>query len=160
MPKKSVQSFCHWVRMIELSSWFNISPYSFTSRYSSCGWASRGRSSRFCFGIWSACKSKYIHFQRKCFRLRLRSILLVVVVLFCCSSPWPTCSIHEKFKPTSENCLCLQNQFWFPLHIYLVGSWLWLPIRVQFCCSIESNLSGQLNVHLVAKCTQDMSLVL
>ena len=28
--------FCHWVRLIELSSWFNISLYSFTNRYSSC----------------------------------------------------------------------------------------------------------------------------
>ena len=34
----------------------------------------------------------------------------------CCRSPcrsslWPTCSTHEKFWPTSENCLCLQIQF-------------------------------------------------
>ena len=35
MPKKSVQSFCHWVRLIGLSSWFNISPYSFAHGYSS-----------------------------------------------------------------------------------------------------------------------------
>ena len=27
MPRRSVQSFCHWVRMIELSSWFNTIPY-------------------------------------------------------------------------------------------------------------------------------------
>ena len=26
MSKKSVQSFCHWVCLIELSSWFNINP--------------------------------------------------------------------------------------------------------------------------------------
>ena len=40
----------------------------------------------------------------------------------CCSSPWPTYSSHEKFWSTSENCLCLQIQFWFPLHIYLVSN--------------------------------------
>ena len=50
--------------------------------------SSRGRSdlawhsSWFCFSLWSAHKSKYIRFQRKFFRLHLRSFLLVVVVLF------------------------------------------------------------------------------
>ena len=34
-----------------------------------------------CFSPWSVCKSKYIRFQRKCFRLHLRGLLLVVVVL-------------------------------------------------------------------------------
>ena len=24
----------------------------------------------------------------------------------CCSNPWLTCSIHEQFWPTRENCLC------------------------------------------------------
>ena len=32
--------------------------------------------------------------------------------------------------------------------------------RVQFWCSLESNLSGKLNFHLVAKCAHDMSLAL
>ena len=82
MTKKSSQSFCHWIREIGLSSWFNISPSSFTDRYSSCRRASRGGSSLSCFSLWSACKSKYIRLQRKFFRLRLRSLLLVVVVLF------------------------------------------------------------------------------
>ena len=49
----------------------------------------------------------------------------------CCSIPWPTCLSHEKFWPTSENCFCLQIQFWFPRHIYLVGNCLWLPIRAH-----------------------------
>ena len=31
----------------------------------------------------------------------------------CCSSLWPTCSGHENFWPTNENCLCSQIQFWF-----------------------------------------------
>ena len=54
----------------------------------------------------------------------------------------------------------LQIQFPFPLHIYLASNWLWLLTRAQLWCSLESNLSGQLNFHLVAKCAHDMSLVL
>ena len=42
MPKMSVQYFCCWVCLLGLSSWFNISPYSFTNRYSSCRRASSG----------------------------------------------------------------------------------------------------------------------
>ena len=48
---------------------------SFTNKYSSCRWASSWRSFWFCFSLGSACKRKY-------FRLRCRSLLLVVVVLF------------------------------------------------------------------------------
>ena len=66
--------FCHWVRLIELSSWFNTNPCSFMNRYSPWRWASSGRSSRFCVSLWWACKRKY-------FRLRFRGFLLVVVVL-------------------------------------------------------------------------------
>ena len=80
--RRVFQSFCHWIRLIGLSSWLNVSPHSFTNRHSSCRWANRGTSSWFCFSFWSACKSKFIRFQRKCFRLRLRGLLLVVVVLF------------------------------------------------------------------------------
>ena len=40
----------------------------------------------------------------------------------CCSIPWPTYSSHEKFWPTNENCLWLQIQFCFPVHVSLVGS--------------------------------------
>ena len=47
-----------------------------------------------------------------------------------------------------------------PLRVYLVSNWLWLPIRVQFWCSLESNLSGQLICHLVVKHSHDMSLAL
>ena len=61
-----------------------------------------------------------------------------------CLNPWPTYSSHEKFWPASENCLCLQIQFFCPLHIYIVGKWLWLPTRAQFWCSLKSNLSGQI----------------
>ena len=76
----------------------------------------------------------------------------------CCLSPWPTYSSQEKFWPTSDNCLCLPIQFWFPLHICLGGNWLWLPIRAQFWCSLESNLLGQMFFHLSAKCTHDKPL--
>ena len=82
MTKKSSQSFWHWERDMRISSWFNISPSSFTSRYRSCRWASRSTSSWFCFGLWSARTSKYIRLQRKFFRLHLRGFLFVVVVLF------------------------------------------------------------------------------
>ena len=33
MSKKSIYSFCHWVSLIELSSWFNIEPFSFKNGY-------------------------------------------------------------------------------------------------------------------------------
>ena len=35
-------------------------------------------------------------------------------------------------------------KFQLPLHSYFVSSWLWLPIRTQFGCSLESNLSDQM----------------
>ena len=76
-----------------------------------CRRASCGRSSRFCFSLSSACVSKYFRLQRKYFRLRFRSLLPRCRRTLCRSSLWPTCSIHEKFWPTSENCLCLQIQF-------------------------------------------------
>ena len=64
-----------------INFWLNISPRSFTDRYSFCRWASKSTSSWFCFSLWSARKSKYIRFQRKCFRLHLTDFLLVVVVV-------------------------------------------------------------------------------
>ena len=67
---------------MRISSWLYISPNSFTDGYSSRRWASRGRSSWFCFSLWSAHKSKYIRLQRKFFGFHLRGFLLVVVVLF------------------------------------------------------------------------------
>ena len=36
---------------------------------------------RFCLSLGSACKRKFIRFQREFFRLRFRGLLLVVVVL-------------------------------------------------------------------------------
>ena len=66
---------------MRISSWLSISPRSFTDRYSSCRWASRGGSSWFCFSLCSARKSKYIRLQCKFFELHLRGFLLVVVVL-------------------------------------------------------------------------------
>ena len=76
------------------------------------------------------------------------------------SSLWPTCSSNEKFWTKSENCLCSKIQFYFPLHIYLANNWLWLPLRVQFWCSLESNLSDQMIFHPLVKRTHDMSLAL
>ena len=34
VSKKSVQSFCRWVRLIRLSPWFNINPFPFKNMYS------------------------------------------------------------------------------------------------------------------------------
>ena len=48
--------------------------------------------------------------------------LLVVVVLLVAQVRDKTYSSHEEFLATSENCLCLQIQFWFPLHIHLVSN--------------------------------------
>ena len=81
MTKKSTQSFWHWVSDRRIIFWLNISPSSFTDRYSSCRWAGRSTSSWFCFSLWSARKSKYIRFQRKIVQLHLGGFLLVVLVL-------------------------------------------------------------------------------
>ena len=96
--------------MGETIFWLNVGPSSFSNGYSSCWWAGRSTSSWFCFSLWSG-SQKQVHsfstqnlrtaFQRfpeRCCRLHC-----------CCSSPWPTFSSHEKFWPTSENCLCLQD---------------------------------------------------
>ena len=58
----------------------------------------------------------------------------------CCSSSLRTYSIHEKFRPTSSILISTPH----------------LPCK----CSFESNLSGQMIVHLVVKYTHVMSLAL
>ena len=81
MTKKMNQFLWHWKIGTRIILWFNICPSSFPNRYSSWGWAGRKTSLWFCFGLWSACKSKYIRFQRKVFELHFWSFLLVVVLL-------------------------------------------------------------------------------
>ena len=66
--------------------------------------------------------------------------------------PW------ENSDPRVRVVVVHRFNFWFPLHVYLASNWLWLPIRVQFWCSLESNLSGQLIFHLVVKYTHDKSM--
>ena len=116
-------------------------------------WAGKSTSLWFCFGLWSARKSKYIRFQRTIVELHLGGSLLVVVVLLVVAQFRDQLiqAMRNSSDPTSENCLCLQIQFWLPLHINLAGSWLWLLTRAQFWCSLESNLSGQMIFHLLAK---------
>ena len=75
-----------------------------------------------------------------------------------CSSPWPTYSSSERFWPTIENCLCFKIQFWFPLHIYLVNSWLWPLTKAQFWCSLWSNLAVQMFLRLLEECIHDKPL--
>ena len=158
MTKKSVQSFCYWVRLIGLSSWFNISPHRSTNKYSSCRWASRGRSSWFCFSLWSACKSKYIRFQRKCFRLRLRGLLLVVVVLL-------VDQVRDQFIQAMRNSDRRERI----VFVYRFNSDFHSMFTLQVTgCDFQygSNFGVPLNLtfrvswifHLVAKCTPDMSL--
>ena len=48
---------------------------------------------------------KYFRLQRKYFRLRFKCFLHVVVVLYV------DCSLHVRFWPMNENCLCSQMQF-------------------------------------------------
>ena len=74
VTKKSVYSCSNCVSLIELSSWFNINPFSFKNTYSPWRWASSWRSSWFCFSLESACKRKY-------FCLRCRGLMFVVDVL-------------------------------------------------------------------------------
>ena len=131
MTKKMNQFLRHLIIGDWMFSWFNNSP-TFPNRYRSCGWADRILFLWLCFGLWSGCKmqlhSILTHILRTAFlrfpaRCRLGP---------CRWTPWPTYSSHEKFWPMSENCLCLQIQFWLLLHIYLANSWLWLPTRAQF----------------------------
>ena len=147
VSKKSVHSFWHWASLIDLSSLFNINPCSFKNRYNPW-WKSSWRTSRCCFSFGSAC-------NRKCF--------VFVVEVSCSLSSYSLSikSVTNLFNPWEIlNCLWSQIQFLFPLHVYFAGRWLWLQIRVQFWCSLESNLSGQLICRLVETHTHDMSLVL
>ena len=159
MTKKSTQLFWHWLIDWRIIFWLNVSSFLSPMDKVLVDGLARVRSQWFGFSLWSACRSKCICFQRKIFELHLGGFLRCPRPP-CCSSPWPTCLSHEKFWPRSENCLCSQIQFWFPLHIYLVGNWLWLPLRAELLCSLESNLLGQMIFHLLAKCTHDMLLVL
>ena len=141
-----------FVSLIELSSWFNINPFSFKNWYSPWRWTSSGRSSRLCFfSLASSCKRKY-------FRLRCGALLLDVVVLL-------VDQVCDQFVQVMRNSeprvrIAFIYRFWFPLHIFLASSWLWLLTRVQFWCSLQSNLSGQLICRLVVTCTHNMSLAL
>ena len=73
--------------------------------------SSRGRSSWFCFSLWSACKSKH-------FRLRFRGFLFVVAVLFVDQVCDQLVSSMRNSDPRVR-IVCSQIQFLFPLHIYL-----------------------------------------
>ena len=158
MTKKSNQLFWHWVGDWQIMFWLTISPLSFTDGYSSCRWAGRNTSLWSCFSLWSARKSKYIRIQRKIFELHLRGVLLVVVLSF---SLLLLKSVTNLFKPWEilthewELSLLKDSILISSPYIYLVGNWLWLPIRAQFWCSLESNLLGQMIFHLLAKCTHD-----
>ena len=149
----SVYSFCHWVSLIELSSRFNINPYSFENRYSPWRWGSSWRSSWFYFSLGSACKSKY-------FRLRCGGLLLVVVVL-------PVDQVCDQFVQAMRNSdprvrNVFVNRFNSDFH-----SMFTLPVTgCDFRCgstfgvSLESNLSGQLICRLVVNFSHDMPLAL
>ena len=116
---------------IGLSSWFNISPYSFTNRCNSCRWANRGRSLCFCFSLWSVRKASTSVINANASSSSQRSPARCCRAL-CRSSLWPTCSIHEKSLTHEWELSLLQIQFEFPLHIYLASNWLWLPVRANF----------------------------
>ena len=71
--------------------------------------------------------------------------------------------VTNLFKPweilTHEWELSLfKHSILIPTPFYLVGNWLWLPTRVQFWCSLWSNPSVQMFLHLLAKCTHDKPL--
>ena len=44
--------------------------------------------------------------------------------------------------PRLKNCLDSQKNFEFQFHIWSAENWSWLPIQVQFSCSLESVLFG------------------
>ena len=71
--------------------------------------------------------------------------------LWFCFGLWSACKILE-------NCLCSWTRFWSQLHIYLVGNRLLLQIRVEFWCSLGSNLLVQMLLRLLVERTYDRPL--
>ena len=153
MTKKMDQFLRHWIIGERMFSWFNSSPSPLPNRKSSCGWPGRISFLLFCFSL-------LIGLQKQV-NSSSTQILRTAFLRFparCCSSSWPICLSHEKLWPRSENCLCSQTKFWFPLRIHLAGNRLYLPIRAQFWCSLWSNLSVQMFLRLLAECTHDRPL--
>ena len=107
--EERTQLFWHWVSVKRILCWLNIGPKSFTYRYSSCRWASRGRSSRLCFSLWSARKANTFVVNAKssdCIP-EVSCSLLSSSLMFL--GLWPTYWSYEQFWPTTEKCLCLQS---------------------------------------------------
>ena len=71
----------HWESEKRICFFLNISPRSFTQRYSSWGWAGKSTSSCFALAFDRLAKANTFVFQRKIFELHLKGFLLVVVVL-------------------------------------------------------------------------------
>ena len=69
-------------------------------------------------------KSKYIRFQRKIFELHFRSFLLVVVVLLVAQVRDQLIQAMRNFDSRVRIVFVYRFLYQFPLHIYLVGSWL------------------------------------
>ena len=140
-------------------SWLNIGPKSFSNRYRFCERIGRFSSLWSCFGLWSACKTTRIQFQRIFFKLHFWDFLLVVVsrsLLFKFvsnwSKPWEILTQEWEWPLFIDSILI--STFFFNL----VGNWLQLPIWVQSQCSPESNLLVQIILHLLAMCTHDKPL--
>ena len=153
MPKKSIQPFCHCVRQIGLSSWFNISPFSFKNMYSPWRWASSWRSSRFCFSLGSACKRKY-------FLPRCGDLLLVVVVLL-------VDQVCDQFVQSMRNSdpqvrIVFAHRFNSDFHSMFALQVTGYDFQhgPKFLCCLEFILSGQLICRLVVTCTHHMPLIL
>ena len=84
MTKKMNQFLRHFIIGGLIFSWFNISPSSFSNRYSSCGWAGR-------------ISSLYRLAKSPAFNLNAYSSSCTSELPGrCCSNSWPTCWGHEK----------------------------------------------------------------
>ena len=130
----------------------DISQKSFSNKKSSCGKASKLSSLWFCFGLWSACKITRIQFQRIFFKLHFWGFLLVVqirdqlVQAMRNSDPRLRIVFVHGHNSDLNSIFTLQNNK------------LQLSIRAQFGCSLWSNLSVQMFLHLLAKSTHDQPL--
>ena len=88
----------------------------FLQRYSVCGMSwQRVRLCGFAFAFDRLAKNTCISILTHCLRPAFLRFPACCRPALCCSSLWPTYSSHEKFWPTSENCLRLQIQVW--LHV-------------------------------------------
>ena len=147
----------HWKIGDWIYSWLNIGPSSFSNRYSSCGWADRIPSLWFCFGLWSALQN------------HLHSFLTHILRT---ASQRSSCSLSSLLLESGTNLFkpweILTHEWESSLFTDLILiSTIYLPCKQTSCnfqygpifgVPSDPNLSVQMYLRLLAKCTHDRPL--